>query len=179
MKTKVLTKIALFLALIIVSGFIAIPIPGIGVPIVLQNMMIMLAGGFLGKRWGTLTVGSFLLLVLVGFPLLSGGRGGPVVFYGPSTGFLIGYLFSAFTIGFMFEKVKKLNFWTVFLIYLIGGAFIIDFCGSFSLAYFSQTSWFSGLKIAAFFLPVDTLKAIVATWITLRLRDYTFREDKK
>ncbi len=66
-------------ALMIVSGVLTIPLPGLPVPIVLQNMMMMLAGGLLGKKFGTLAVSVFLLMVAVGFPVLSGGRGGIAV----------------------------------------------------------------------------------------------------
>ena len=76
MKTKVLTRVTMMVALMIVSGVLTIPLPGLPVPIVLQNMMMMLAGGLLGKKFGTLAVSVFLLMVAVGFPVLSGGRGG-------------------------------------------------------------------------------------------------------
>ena len=79
MKTKVLTRVTMMVALMIVSGVLTIPLPGLPVPIVLQNMMMMLAGGLLGKKFGTLAVSVFLLMVAVGFPVLSGGRGGIAV----------------------------------------------------------------------------------------------------
>ncbi|MBH4862666.1 biotin transporter BioY, partial [Staphylococcus aureus] len=41
----------------------------------------------------------FLLLVVAGLPLLSGGRGGIGVFAGPSAGFLLLYPVVAFMIG--------------------------------------------------------------------------------
>ena len=50
MKTKVLTRVTMMVALMIVSGVLTIPLPGLPVPIVLQNMMMMLAGGLLGKK---------------------------------------------------------------------------------------------------------------------------------
>ena len=43
MKTKVLTRVTMMVALMIVSGVLTIPLPGLPVPIVLQNMMMMLA----------------------------------------------------------------------------------------------------------------------------------------
>ena len=54
MKTKVLTRVTMMVALMIVSGVLTIPLPGLPVPIVLQNMMMMLAGGLLGKKYGPL-----------------------------------------------------------------------------------------------------------------------------
>ncbi len=54
-------------------------------------MGILLAGVILGRKYGTLSVIVFLLLVVAGLPLLSGGRGGIGVFAGPSAGFLLLY----------------------------------------------------------------------------------------
>jgi biotin transporter BioY len=49
---------ALFVALICVGAFIAIPIGP--VPIVLQNMFVLLAGLILGPAWGTACVAVYL-----------------------------------------------------------------------------------------------------------------------
>ena len=68
--------IALFAALIAVLGLV----PRIelisGVPITAQSLGIMLCGTVLGARRGALAVLLFLLLVAIGLPILSGGRGG-------------------------------------------------------------------------------------------------------
>ncbi len=62
---------ALFVALISVGAFIAIPIGP--VPIVLQNMFVLLAGLLLGPAWGTACVAVYLLVGLAGLPVFAGG----------------------------------------------------------------------------------------------------------
>ncbi len=84
---------------IIAAMITVIPLPFSSVPIVLQNIGIFLAGVILGRKYGTLSVIVFLLLVVAGLPLLSGGRGGIGVFAGPSAGFLLLYPVVAFMIG--------------------------------------------------------------------------------
>lgn len=75
MKTRTTTYIALMVALLIVLGFIpGIPLGFIPVPIVLQNLGVMLAGALLGSRKGFLAVAIFLLLVAIGAPFLPGSR---------------------------------------------------------------------------------------------------------
>ncbi|HFE9852368.1 biotin transporter BioY [Enterococcus sp. DIV1420a] len=174
LSTDTMAKMALFLALTIVSGMVAIPVPALGIPVVLQNMIIMLAGGFLGKKYGVLTTGLFLSLVFIGLPLLSGGRGGAAIFLSPSGGFLVGYLFCSVIICLILEKLGTQSFWKIMLAYLIGGTLFIDFMGSFSLAYYSHVSWLTGLKMAAFFVPIDTVKAIIAAIIHQRLQKFTY-----
>jgi biotin transport system substrate-specific component len=168
--TKTLTRMALMLALIIVGGAFALPVPAIGVPVVLQNMVIMLAGGLLGKKRGSLTVLVFLGLVATGLPLLSGGRGGAALFVGPSAGFLLGFLLCPLIEGLLFQGIGQQHYWQIWLVYWLGGALLINFCGSFSLALVSHVSWWSGLKMAAFYLPMDTAKVVVAALIHQRLQ---------
>ena len=179
-KTKRLTMMTMMMTMMIVAGFFVIPLPGLPVPIVLQNMMMMLAGGFLGKKYGPLTVATFLFFVAVGFPFLSGGTGGIAVFTSVSSGFLLGYVVSPLVIGYLIEKNQnQINVWSLFLIYFIGGALLINFFGSFSMAYFAGKNWLIGLKMTLVFIPMDTVKALLSAWLTFRLRKYSLIEVKK
>ena len=90
----------MFAALIAALGLLPpIPVPIIPVPITAQSLGVMLAGALLGPKRGPLAVIIFLGVVLLGFPLLSGGRGGLGVFFGPSAGFLLGWVAGAFVVG--------------------------------------------------------------------------------
>lgn len=71
MKIREITQIALVTAVIIALGMIPpIPLGFIPVPIVLQNLGIMIAGIVLGPKRGTVSVALFLFLALIGFPVL-------------------------------------------------------------------------------------------------------------
>ena len=95
-----LTRIATFTAIIAVLGLPgAIPLFGNAVPITLQTLGVMLAGAILGWWRGAASVLALLALVAAGLPLLSGGRGGIGVFFGPSVGYLIGFVFGAAVTG--------------------------------------------------------------------------------
>lgn len=167
MKTKHLTTVAMYLALIILSGMIAIPMP-VGVPVVLQNMMLFMAGGILGKKYGTLTAAVFVLAVALGLPVLPGGRGGAAVFFGISGSFFIGYVLAPFLVGLALEKYTKRNFLTFFIVYFLLGAVLINLTGLLSMSIHS-----GGIKPAlvamAGFLPIDTLKAAFAAWVSERI----------
>lgn len=94
-----LSRVAIFAALIAVLGLPGqIPLAE-GVPITAQTLGVMLAGAILGSWRGALSVVVFEVLVAVGLPLLSGGRGGISVFFGPTAGYLIGWILGAFIIG--------------------------------------------------------------------------------
>ena len=92
--------IALFAALTAALGLLPpIPVPLVPVPVTAQTLGVMLAGCLIGPRRASLSILLLLVLVAIGLPLLSGGRGGLSVFVGPSVGFLIGWVFGAGAIG--------------------------------------------------------------------------------
>ncbi len=82
---------ALLVALISAGAFISVPIPGSPVPIVLQNMFVILAGLVLPAGWAALSVGVYLLLGVVGLPVFAGATGGLAHLAGPTGGFLLGF----------------------------------------------------------------------------------------
>lgn len=86
---------ALMVALISAGAFISIPVPGSPVPIVLQNMFVILTGMLLAPGWAALTVGVYLTLGAVGLPVFAGATGGLAHLAGPTGGFLIGFPFAA------------------------------------------------------------------------------------
>lgn len=93
-----LAYIAVFAALIIVFAFVAIPVGGAGVPIVIQNAIIILTGLVLGPRRAFLAVALVFLLGL-GLPVMAGGRTILAAVAGPTVGYLAGYLVSAWAAG--------------------------------------------------------------------------------
>jgi biotin transport system substrate-specific component len=96
---------ALFVALIAMGAFIAIPIGP--VPIVLQNMFVLLAGIILGPVWGVACVSIYLLIGLAGLPVFAGGTSGIGKLFGPTGGYLLAYLPAVFVTGAISKGLKK------------------------------------------------------------------------
>jgi len=93
---------SLMAALTAVGAYIAIPIGP--VPIVLQNLFVMLTGLLLGSRWGLISIGIYLLAGAVGLPVFAGGTGGIGKFLGPTGGYLIGFAAAVYLIGLISER---------------------------------------------------------------------------
>lgn len=159
--------IALFAALIAALGFVAVPVAGLAVPIILQNLGVFLAGAVLGARRGTLTIVAFLALVAAGLPLLSGGRGGIGVFMTPSLGYLLGWVAGAFVIGFITDRIRagKRYFPKVLTAILLGGVLVIDLLGALVSPLFTGLDLSVTLIGSAVFLPGDILKAVLTALI--------------
>ncbi|WP_169546380.1 biotin transporter BioY [Sneathiella aquimaris] len=168
MNTKDIVYIALFAALTAALGiFPPINIPALGgVPITAQSMGLMLAGGILGAKRGALAMVLFLVLVGVGLPLLSGGRGGWGVLVGPSGGFLFGWVITAFVIGSLIEKYwLRLNFVLVAAICLFGGVFLLYAIGIPWLAFAAKIPVEKAFFGAIAFVPGDLVKVVLSTAI--------------
>ena len=96
---------AMMAALMAVGAFIVVPVGP--VPIVLQNMFVMLAGLLLGPWWGAGSVGVYILAGVLGFPVFSGDGAGLGHLFGPTGGYLIGYVPAVIFIGMASNLGKK------------------------------------------------------------------------
>ncbi|MDR1603638.1 MAG: biotin transporter BioY [Gracilibacteraceae bacterium] len=97
---------ALFTALIIIGSYISIPVPIGPVPIVLADFFIMTAGLFLGCKYGLVSVALYLGLGIIGLPVFAGGKAGLAAFFGPTGGFLAGYLLLVALVGWIAGKTR-------------------------------------------------------------------------
>jgi biotin transport system substrate-specific component len=94
-----MTMTALFAAIIAAGTFITIPLPFSPVPVVLQDFFSLLAGLVLGPFLGGAALALYLLAGALGAPVFAGASGGIARFFGPTGGFLAGYLLSAVASG--------------------------------------------------------------------------------
>ncbi|MBB3949410.1 biotin transporter BioY [Aureimonas jatrophae] len=164
MTTRDIVHIALFAALMAVLGvFPALNVPVINVPITAQSMGVMLAGGLLGARRGTLAILLFMVIVLAGLPLLSGGRGGIAVLAGPTVGFFLGWLPAAFVTGLVTERfLPRLHFVSAFLAAATGGILVLYACGIPGISVVTGAPLATAAWGSVAFLPGDLIKAALA-----------------
>lgn len=157
--------IALFAALIAVLGVFGI-IPIGPVAITAQTLGVMLAGTVLGPRRAVLAVLCFLALTLAGLPLLSGGRGGLAPFFGPSAGFLLGWLPGVAMIALLAPKQgQRYSLTRALLANFVGGIVVIYSLGLPVAAWRLGSGIGAGLLAAAEFLPGDIFKVVIAALI--------------
>ena len=105
LKTRDLTLIALFAALIAICAWITVPMPDI--PFTMQVFGIFMALLLLGGRRGTWSILLYLLLGAVGLPVFSGFRGGMGALLSVTGGYLIGFAFSGLVYWAITAAVKK------------------------------------------------------------------------
>ena len=188
-----LVRISLFASMIAVLGLVPrLDLPFLaGVPITLQTLCVMLAGLFLKPKQAAYAVLLFLFVVCLGAPFLSGGRGGLGVLFGPSAGFLFGWVLGAWLvsliIGLLLGKqplppaqsagppcpsaqmshphlAKK-----AFIACLIGGVPGIYCIGIPWLAWRADMTLEAAAMVSLAFVPGDLLKAGFAAWLARQL----------
>ncbi len=92
-----LALIAVFTAVVCICSQLTIPLPLM--PITLQTFGICLCGFVLKAKSGVISVLVYLLLGTVGVPVFSAFRAGPSMLFGPTGGFLWGFLLLALAAG--------------------------------------------------------------------------------
>lgn len=120
---------------ICLSGKVSIPLWFTPIPIATQNSVVLILAAFLGSRRGAAATFLFLVQVVMGLPVTSTGAVGIHCFFGPTGGYLIGYLIASFIVGAIAEKNKTLA--NAFLamtvgnlaIYLCGASYLATFVG--------------------------------------------------
>lgn len=165
-----LTRIALFAALIAVLGLIPKIDLVAGVPVTAQSLGVMLCGTVLGARRGGLAALLFVVLVAMGLPLLSGGRGGLGLFYGASGGFLVGFPLAAYATGWVVERMTWAPVGMASLSgAILGGIAVLYAIGIPGMVVFGGLGWTAALAAMSVFLAGDLLKACIAAALTQSL----------
>ena len=107
--TKILISF-LFTILIALSSKISVPF--YPVPMTMQTFVVLLCGVILGPRFGFITLSLYLFEGAIGLPVFQGTpeKGlGITYLVGPTGGYLIGFIISAFIAGLLFSKENSFN----------------------------------------------------------------------
>ena len=166
-KLLMLITTALFAAIIGVLAQVVIPLPLI--PITGQTLAIGLAATILGSRYGTISTLLYISMGAIGIPVFSQMTGGLGIVFGPTGGFIVGFIPAAFIIGYYIEK-SSYTVTNAFIANLIGMIITLTF-GTAWLKISANLSWttafFSGF---APFVIVGILKAFLAGWVGILVR---------
>jgi len=167
LKLRMMIITALFAAIIGILAQITIPLPL--VPITGQTLAIGLAATILGAKFGTISVLLYILIGAAGIPVFAEMSAGVSVIVGPTGGFLIGFIPTAYFIGWMLEKTA----YTVknAIIANIIGMFIALCFGTVWLKIVANLSWTAAFMSGfAPFIIVGIIKATLASWIGITVR---------
>jgi biotin transport system substrate-specific component len=158
---------ALFAAIIGVLAQVTIPLPL--VPITGQTLAIGLAATILGSRLGTLSVLVYIALGAAGVPVFAEMKAGISVLFGPTGGYIIGFIPAAYFMGWYLEKTS-FTFVQALIANTVGMIITLAF-GTLWLKFGANLSWTAALTGGFIpFLIVGVIKAALASWIGVLVR---------
>ncbi|MFE4836460.1 biotin transporter BioY [Arthrobacter sp. NPDC056691] len=166
--------IAVFAALVAASALVAaIPVGGLGVPITLQTLAVMLTGLALGPGRAFAAVGLHTLLGLAGLPIFSGGRSGLGILAGPSAGYIIAFPLAAAAVGWLAAVVirRTVKFRAVFLFAAAMAASIvlIHGLGIAGMMVNAKLDFSKAFLADLPFYPGDIIKNVLAVAVAIAL----------
>jgi biotin transport system substrate-specific component len=160
---------ALFGALTAAGAFIVIPLPP--VPITAQTFFMNVAAILLGGPLGALSQLIYIMLGVMGVPVFAGGKAGLGVLFGPTGGYLVGFIVAAFVIGTVnrFRSNPGVA-WNVFS--MLVGMLLIYLPGVGWLSWTAKLSFSKALAVGVLpFIPGDFLKIALAALVSFKLKD--------
>lgn len=139
-----------------------IPLPWTPVPITAQTLAVLLIGGLLGPRRGALSVLAYLAAGAGGLPIFAHG-GGPAYLFGPTGGYLLGFVPAAYLAGALIERGRGR-----LLALLVADAVVF----AFGLAWLALYVPLGALPLAGLlpFLPGEAIKILLAAVVLQRQR---------
>lgn len=168
--------------LVLASGFALltmlgtlVQIPLYPVPITLQVLFVLLSGLVLGSRLGALSQLEYLAIGLAGAPVFAGGKSGLAALFGPTGGYLLGFVLAAYVAGLVAERTARPGRARFFVAGLAGVA-AVYLSGMVWLATWLSlgrgTSWLGEIASAwqvgvLPFIALDLVKAMIASAVTL------------
>ncbi|MBC1358621.1 biotin transporter BioY [Listeria booriae] len=166
-KLKQLIINALFTVIIAILAQVTIPIGPI--PLTGQTLAVGLAATILSPRNATISVAVYIVLGAIGVPVFAGMTAGLGILFGPTGGFIIGFLFSAYITAFIIEKTDfRLSY--AILANIIGAMVTLLF-GAAWLKFGAGMPWNTAFMagIVPFIIP-GIIKATLAALFGITIR---------
>lgn len=159
--TYQIVLIGIMTAITCILGPLSIPIPFSPVPISFTNLAIYLTAFILGWKKGTLSYLIYLFLGLVGLPIFSNFSGGPSKLFGPTGGYLIGFILMAFISGLFIELFNgNISMYILGLMLASAANYLL---GTAWLSYQLDLTFYQALSVGVFpYLIGDGIKIAIA-----------------
>lgn len=176
MKAKEIVICSLFAAMMGVGANVSPLLMIGGVPITLQLLFAVIAGGLIGSRLGSFSMLAYLFLGLAGAPIFAQFKGGPGSILSPTFGYVISFIFVAYIVGKFFESEKQSIF-----NYIGAGtlAIIANYFIGTNYMYFAFKYWIAAPEGFSYvmawswmiaYLPLDIVVTVVALTLVPRLQ---------
>lgn len=157
---------ALFSALTVICAWITIPT---AVPFTMQTFAVFLTAQLLPLKYSLLSVAVYIALGAVGLPVFSGFQGGVGVLFGPTGGYILGFIFIILATGLaekFYNDGKIVRFFS-----MITGLVFCYLFGTLWFMFVSKTNFISALLICVIpYIVFDIAKMILSFILYKKLK---------
>lgn len=168
MKIKELTKMSICIAIICISAYISFPLPFTPAMVTAQTIAINLVALILTPKQSFIVVLLYILLGTFGLPVFSGGTSGFGKLFGPTGGFILGFLAIAPLMSYL--KGKNNSFKRYLFVTIFVGMIVLYAFGAIFMSVVQKISIMSALSLAVFpFIIGDILKCLLSSYIAVKL----------
>ena len=134
----------------------------------MQTFFVLLAGALLGKKLGSLSQAGYLLIGIFGVPVFTGGLYGFARLFGPTGGYLMGFVLAAYVIGKLLGNDNEASFTKIVAAMLVGLAILFT-TGTIQLSIVMHIPLQKAVALGVLpFIPGDIIKLLAAATIYQR-----------
>lgn len=148
-------------AFVALSAQAAVYLPFSPVPITGQTLAVLLVGMSLGRWRGAAALLTYLAEGALGLPVFAGGMGGAAMLWGPTGGYLCGFVAAAFVTGLFAERAWDRRIPQVIAAMVLGNVVI------YGIGLVWLSTWVGVDRVLALglwpFVPGDMAKVVLAT----------------
>ncbi|GAA0086408.1 biotin transporter BioY [Clostridium sp. CTA-7] len=168
MKIKELTRMSICIAIICISAYISFPLPFTPTMVTAQTIAINLVALILTPKQSFIVVLLYILLGTFGLPVFSGGTSGFGKLFGPTGGFILGFLAIAPLMSYL--KGKNNSFKRYLAVTIFVGMPVLYAFGAVFMSIAQKNSIMSALSLAVFpFIIGDIFKCFLSSYIAVKL----------
>lgn len=150
-----------FNLILVALSYASIILPFSPVPITGQTLGLLLVAMTLGRVRSMAVVAAYLAEGALGLPVFAGGSAGIGTFFGPTGGYLAGFLVAAYVVGLLADRGWDCGYLRV-LSAMVAGTALIFACGLVQLSFFVPDGSLLTLGLNPF-VPGAVIKISIAT----------------
>lgn len=155
---------------------VSLIIPWSPVPVTFQTFAVLLAGVFLGKKYGGFSMILYMLLGIIGIPWFAGMTYGLDILFTANCGYLIGFIFAATFIGYVFDNFVNARKPIQSVIIMTIANFVFIYIPGLVTLYYTMLGHNQALTITELlimglipFIIGDLIKIAIASGITVSI----------
>lgn len=162
-----IATVSVVTALLCICAPFTIPIGPI--PLSAANLMMFLGVYALGRKKATLSCFIYLCIGLIGIPVFSGFGSGPGKLFGPTGGYLMGYIFMVWIAGTFIDRFIDRIYLCIAGMLL--GTLVLYVLGTIWLSFQAEMTFWAALSAGVLpFILGDLIKIVIAAVIGAKLR---------